>query len=58
MNRFMLQATHLRWFEGIICWEVNCQEKYSTLIGTVILLMKKNHCSLRSYYKMTSHEKL
>lgn len=53
----MAEATHLRWFEGIICWEVNCQEKYSTLIGTVILLMKKNHCSLRSYYKTTSHKK-
>lgn len=34
---------NLRWFEGVICWEMNCQEKYSTLIGTVIW---PHYCSL------------
>lgn len=33
--------TYFGWFEWIICWEVNCEEKYSPLIWTVILWKQK-----------------
>ena len=40
------QKTYLGWFKRIICGEMNSEEKYSTLVGTVILQGK--HSSSRS----------
>lgn len=44
--------TYLRWFEWVICGEVNCKEKYSSLIWTVRLKL-----IFTSKYIATSHSK-
>lgn len=33
--------TYFGWFERVICWEVNREEKYSPLIWTLILKKQK-----------------
>ena len=32
---------YLGWFEWVICWEMNCEKKYASLVHTVGLQIKR-----------------
>ena len=34
---FRCDSAYLGWFEGVVCWKMNCQEENSSLIWTVAL---------------------
>lgn len=34
---FRCDSTYLGWFEGVVCWKMNCQEENTSLIWTVAL---------------------
>jgi len=43
--------TYLWWFKWIIWREVDCKEKYTTLIRTITLKMEIIHTLLHSYFE-------
>lgn len=45
---------YLGWFEGIVCWEMNCQEKNSSLIWTVSLKARTKFTYFRREWSNTS----
>lgn len=49
-------TTDLGWFEGIICGEMNSQEKYSALIGTVRLQQENTESTRHTFiYYLLEH---
>lgn len=55
---FKSDSVYLGWFEGIVCWEMNCQEKNSSLIRTVNLKTRTNLTYFRREWSNTSFPQL
>lgn len=53
--QFVEEFTDLGWFEGIICGEMNSEEKHTALIGTVRLQQRTHTHTHTGYTLMSLH---
>lgn len=51
---FRRDSAYLGWFEGVVCWKMNCQEENSSLIWTVGLKARTQFTYFRREWSNTS----
>lgn len=54
--QFVEEFTDLGWFEGIICGEMNSEEKHTALIGTVRLQQRTHTHTHRLHTYVVTHK--